>query len=161
MDSPCFRHWRFTLCLVIGPARLAAHEPTPKAAPAADTAKPAAPAPALVLPTIEVRQGRIRKIDGEIRKLDKLIAREEKKVKSSELDKALNNTRVANAAALFGGNSAAHLSAVAASRVALLQTERDVLEAMKRPATREALAMMETELEQLRTTRRNLDNVAR
>ena len=161
MDSPCFRLWRFTLSLIIGPALLTAQEPAPKATPAVDPAKLVAPAPVLVLPTIEVRQRRIRTIDGELRKLDKLIAREEKKVKSSELDKALNHTRAAHAAALFGGNSAAHLSAVAASRVALLQTERGVLESMKRPATREALALMEAEVEQLRLARRNLDDAAK
>jgi cyanate lyase len=110
---------------------------------------------------VTVSQSRIRQIDNEIRKLDKLIAREEKKLKSSELDKTLNNSQVATAAALFGGNSAEHLAAVAASRMSLLQTERDVLESMKRPASREALAMMDAELEQLRTTRRNLDNVGR
>ena len=87
--------------------------------------------------------------------------REKKKVKSSELDKALNNPKLAQTAAIFGGNSAAHLSAVAASRVSLLETERAVLEAMKRPSTLQGLAMLEAELEQLRTTRRNLDNATR
>ena len=100
-------------------------------------------------------------LDVTITKLDKLIAREKKKVKSSELDKALNNPKLAQTAAIFGGNSAAHLSAVAASRVSLLETERAVLEAMKRPSTLQGLAMLEAELEQLRTTRRNLDNATR
>ena len=63
--------------------------------------------------------------------------------------------------AIFGGNSSAHLSAVAASRVMLLEQERDVLEAMKRPATKDELQMMEAQIEQLRTTRRNLDDAAK
>jgi hypothetical protein len=156
------------LCLALGPNLLAAAE----TAPAKDDAKPAdtsrakpadavAPGPAVVLPTVQVTAGRIHDLDKEIGRLDKLIAREQKKVKSSELDKALNNAQLSHAAAIFGGNSAEHLSAVAASRVALLETERSVLEAMKRPATREDLAMLEAELEQLRTTRRNLDDAAK
>jgi hypothetical protein len=167
VNTSCFRPLLFGFCLGLSATLLGATETTPatpastKPAVPAPATPPAPPTPVLVLPTIEVRQSRLHEIDVEIRKLDKLIAREEKKVKSNELDKTLNNTQVANAAALFGGNSAEHLSAVAASRVALLQTERDVLESMKRPATRESLAMMETELAQLRTTRRNLDDAAR
>jgi len=160
VDSSLIRLPLFALCLAVAPAALAANE----TAPAKDNAKPAAPAatePVVELPKIQISATRAKQIDKEIVKLDKLIAREEKKVKSSELDRALNNSKLANAAAIFGGNSAEHLSAVAASRVALLQTERDVLEAMKRPATVEALAAMQTELEQLRVTRRNLDDAAK
>jgi paraquat-inducible protein B len=161
VDSLSLRHLQAALGLVISPALLAATEPAAGPTPAAATAKPAVPEPTLVLPTVTVSQSRIRQIDNEIRKLDKLIAREEKKLKSTELDKTLNNAQVSTAAALFGGNSAEHLAAVAASRMGLLQTERDVLESMKRPASREALAMMDAELDQLRTTRRNLDKVGR
>jgi hypothetical protein len=161
VDSSLIRLPLFALCLAVAPAVIAADE----TAPAKDNAKPAQPTattePVVELPKIQISATRAKQIDKEIVKLDKLIAREEKKVKSSELDRALNNSKLATAAAIFGGNSAEHLSAVAASRVALLQTERDVLEAMKRPATVEALAAMQTELEQLRVTRRNLDDAAK
>jgi hypothetical protein len=148
------------LGVALGPGLRAANEPAP--APARDGARPAdpaAPQAVITLPTIQVTAGRIRELDKEITRLDKLIVREKKKVKSSGLDKTLNNSQLAHAAAIFGGNSSDHLSAVAAGRVALLETERGVLEAMKRPATVEDLAMLEKELDQLRTTRRNLDNV--
>ncbi len=115
----------------------------------------------IVLPTIQVTADRIREIDRTIGKLDKQIARERKKVKSTELDRALNNKKLATTAAIFGGNSAEHLSAVAATRVSLMETERAVLEAMKRPVTEAALSALETELEQLRLTRRNLDDAAK
>lgn len=115
----------------------------------------------MVLPKIEVTASRIKKIDKEIKRLDKLIVRETEKVKSTSLDRTLNNNKLASAAAIFGGNSSEHLSAVAATRVALLENERDVLEAMKRPATLDELAMMEKEIEQLRLTRRNLDDAAK
>jgi hypothetical protein len=133
--------------------------PTADAKPAATPATPAS-SDVLVLPKLEVSQPRIKQIDKELKRLDKLITREKAKVKSTQLDRALNNTQVSRAAALFGGNSADHLSAVAATRVALMENERIVLEAMKRPATLEERALMETEIEQLRLTRRNLDDHA-
>lgn len=117
--------------------------------------------PALVLPTVEVRAQRIKQLDKEIKRLDKLITREKKKVKSTELDRTLNNAQVSRVAAIFGGNSADHLSAVAATRVALLENERSVMEAMKRPATLDELAMMQTEIDQLRLARRNLDDASK
>ncbi len=130
---------------------------------AAAPMKPAAPPadPTLELPKIQVTAQRAKKIDKEIARLDKLIVRAQAKVQSTDLDKALNNEKLAKAAMIFGGNSAEHLSAVEASRVMLLEQERDVLEAMKRPATLDELKMMEAEVEQLRTTRRNLDDAAK
>ena len=83
------------------------------------------------------------------------------RIASTDLDRTLNNEKLSRAAAIFGGNSSEHLSAVAASRVMLLEQERDVLEAMKRPTTLQELAMMEKEVEQLRETRRNLDDAAK
>ncbi len=131
----------------------------------ADEAKPVTPPAAakeqvMVLPKLEVTAQRAKEIDKEIKRVDKLIARERKKIKPTELDKTLNNEKLARAAAIFGGNSAEHLSAVAASRVMLLEQERMVLEAMKRPATIEERNMMAAEIEQLRKTRRNLDDPA-
>ncbi len=114
----------------------------------------------MVLPKLEVTAQRAKEIDRELKRVDKMIARERKKIKSTDLDKTLNNEKLSRAAALFGGNSAEHLSAVAASRVMLLEQERMVLEAMKRPATIEERKMMAAEIEQLRITRRNLDDPA-
>lgn len=151
------------LCLTTGPGLLNAADKAPVPVPSPAQAKPAdkPPSDVLALPKMEVTAQRIKKLDKMIVKLDKMITREEKKVKSTELDKALNNAQVTRAAAIFGGNSAEHLSAVAATRVALLESERDVLEAMKRPATLDELAMMEAEVEQLRLNRRNLDDAAK
>ena len=156
------RHLLLTLCLATGAGLLAAEEKAPSTPPpATKDAKPAALAEVLELPKIQVTAQRIKSIDKDIKRLDKMIAREKAKVKSSELDKTLNNASLSHAAAIFGGNSADHLSAVAATRVALLENERDVLEAMKRPTTLDELAMMEKEIEQLRETRRNLDDAAK
>jgi hypothetical protein len=144
------------LCLVPCPALIAAEKTAPVATP------PPRPAEApLELPKMEVTAQRVKKIDKEISRLDKLIVRERNKIKSTDLDKALNNEKVAHAAAIFGGNSADHMSAVAASRVMLLEQERDVLEAMKRPATVDEFKMMEAQIEEIRTTRRNLDDATK
>lgn len=158
---PPFRHLLLSLCLLAGPALFATDDKSP--APAATEAKPAdktAPDKPLELPKLEVTVQRTKQLDKAIKRLDKMINRERKKVKATDLDKALNNEKLASAAAIFGGNSAAHLSAVAASRVMLMEQERMVLEAMKRPATLEERAMMDAEIEQLRLTRRNLDDHA-
>jgi len=150
------------LGLAVVPALFAADDKAPAPAPATPPAVKPAPAPdVLALPKMEIIAERAKKIDKEIKRLDRMIAREKAKVKSTDLDKVLNNEKVAHAAAIFGGNSADYLSAVAANRVGLLQEERDVLEAMKRPATLDELKMMEAEIEQLRTTRRDLDDAAK
>ncbi len=167
MNFPDPRHPLLALLLLgwVSPLQAADPAPAKETAPAKEAGKPAetaAPdAAILVLPKLEVLgASQIKEIDTEIRKLDKLIIREKKKVNPGELDRAFNNPKLTHAAALFGGNDSQHLSEVAASRVALLETERDVLEAMKRPASLEARREMEKELDQLRTTRRNLDNVS-
>lgn len=123
-------------------------------------AEAAAQEPVLELPKLQVTAQRAKEIDRELKRLDKLIAREKKKIRATDLDRTLNNDKLARAAAIFGGNSAEHLSAVAASRVLLMEQERMVLEAMKRPATIEERRMMDAEIQQLRLTRRNLDDPA-
>jgi hypothetical protein len=139
----------------------AAPAQTPPAAAPGTPAKAPAVDPVLELPKIQVTGQRAKQIDKEIKRLDKLIVREKNKIKPTDLDKTLNNEKVATVAAIFGGNSADHMSAVAASRVMLLEQERDVFEAMKRPTTLEDLKMMEAQVEELRTTRRNLDDAAK
>jgi len=115
----------------------------------------------LALPKVEVTSARIKQIDNEIKKVEKQIAREKKKLKATDLDKSLNSDKVSTAAAIFGGNSASHMVAVAASRVNLLESERNLLERLKFPRTEEDKAMIEKELVNLRTTRRNLDDAAK
>lgn len=164
MAIPIFRPLLSLVCFSAVAGLLSAAEKTTDVTPPKAVAKPVAspaPEPVMVLPKVEITASRIKKIDKEIKRLDKLIYRESEKVKSTDLDRTLNNSKLSSAAALFGGNSSEHLSAVAATRVALLENERDVLEAMKRPATLDELAMMEKEVEQLRLSRRNLDDAAK
>ncbi|HQY04796.1 MAG TPA: hypothetical protein PLQ52_01910 [Lacunisphaera sp.] len=115
----------------------------------------------LELPKVEVTSARVKQIDNELKKIDKQITREKKKLKSTTLDKSLNSDKVSNAAAIFGGNSASHMVAVAAARVNLLESERSLLERLKFPRTEEDKAIIEKELVNLRTARRNLDDAAK
>ena len=157
--------------MAVGPVALRAAETAPKAEagpaapPAAGTKAPAPDVPAapskdadvLALPKIEVTASRVKELDREIKRLDKAIAREKKNVKATDLDKALNNTKLANAAALFGGNSAAYMEEVAATRVRYMEAERDLLVDMKTPRTLDELKILQEELEKIRTLRRELD----
>lgn len=143
--------------ILLHAAEVPASPPAPEPTPA--PASPPTVGPVIELPKIQVTSSRLKQLDKAIARLDKLIAREKKKVKVNELDRALNNEKVSTAAAIFGGNSASHLSAIAATRVNLMESERTILEGMKFPLTKKELADLETELDQLRITRRNLDNV--
>lgn len=129
-----------------------------KGAPAKSAVATPAPDDVIMMPKVEVTKSRVRELDVAIRKLDKQINREKKKLKAGELDKALNNPRITQAAAIFGGNSTAHLEIVAAQRVGLMETERDILDDMKRPKTLVELATLNQALELVRTTRRELDD---
>lgn len=144
--------------------QLPAAEPV-KAGPDKEPAPSAEATPAdqavLALPKVEVTSARIKQIDNEIKKIEKQIAREKKKLKSTDLDKSLNSDKASGAAAIFGGNSASHMVAVAASRVNLLESERNLLERLKFPRTEEDQTLIERELVSLRTTRRNLDDATK
>jgi hypothetical protein len=148
-----------SLAISLTAAESAKTEPAKEPAPATE------PTPAdkevLALPKVEVTSARIKQIDNEIKKVEKQIAREKKKLKSTDLDKSLNSDKVSGAAAIFGGNSASHMVAVAASRVNLLESERNLLERLKFPRTEEDKALIEKELVSLRTTRRNLDDASK
>jgi hypothetical protein len=137
--------------------------PPPAAAPAPPAATPAAPAAdaqVLELPKVQVTARRVRELDKAIKKLDKAISREKKNLKATELDKVLNNSKLASAASIFGGNSSEYLESVAATRVGYLETERDLLSDMKEPRSLEDLATLQTELDKIHQMERDLDKAA-
>jgi len=153
--------------LAVEPAAKGAATPSGQPAVAAHESRPAAQAaPArdsevLTLPTIQVTAGRVKELDRAIKKLDKAISREKKNLKASDLDKALNNATLAKAAAVFGGNSAAYLETVAATRVRYMEAERDLLSDMKEPRTLQDLAILQKELDEIRVMQRELDYAKR
>src|SRR5207248_8352978 len=61
--------------------------------------------PPTVLPKVEVKKPRITVLDHELAEEEKQIAREKKNAKPTELDKALNDSKVSKTLSIFGGNS--------------------------------------------------------
>ena len=130
---------------------------TPATTPADGTAPKPAPEEVTTLPSMEVRNSRITELDLQIRKLEKDIAREQKKAKSTDLDKGLNDGKAARKFSLFGGKSSEQRESVAAERVSLMEAERDILEVMKQNKTPAELALLQKQIDDLRAVRRNLD----
>jgi len=162
VSHPAFPRRLLVLFAACAALLLRAAEPAAPAAPAkADQALTPADQEVLKLPKVEVTSARLKAIDAELKSIDKQIAREKKNIKGTDLDKSLNSDKLSKSAALFGGNSAAHMEAVAATRVALLENERAMLERLKFPRTTEDQALIEKELVNIRATRRNLDDAAK
>lgn len=117
--------------------------------------------PATVLPKVEVRKERITELDVQIAQQERDIAREQKNTKSSEVDNALNDAKIARPLAIFGGDSTQFRKGVASERVELMEAEKDILEAMKLAKTKEEKAFLQKQLDELRTARRQLDKTLR
>ncbi|HRI83458.1 MAG TPA: hypothetical protein PLF88_13525, partial [Opitutaceae bacterium] len=134
-------------------------EPRDEAKPDAEPPQAAEPVDADVtaLPEMEIRQTRIHDLDLKIRQLNRDIRREQRKVKPTDADAALNNPKASRIMSVFGGKSAEQRSSVAAERVYLMEQERDLLELMKLPMTAAKLSELEGQVAALRTVRRNLD----
>ena len=147
-------------------ATAAASAPTKNAAkaPAAPTPAPVSPAPSpstSVLPQVEVRQDRITVTDVKIAEQERAIAREAKNLRASELDTALNDAKIARPLAIFGGDSSQFRSGVAGERVALMEAEKDLLEAIGQARTKEEKATLQKQLDELKAMRRQLERTMR
>ncbi|PAW66295.1 MAG: hypothetical protein B9S34_08395 [Opitutia bacterium Tous-C1TDCM] len=149
---------------------------TPTAATPAKPAEPAAPVPvapktaaknpdakeiATVLPKMEVKKGRITVLDQQLALQEQDLAREKKNLQVSETDLALNDSKLAKPLAIFGGDSAQYRRNVASERVELMEAEKDLIEAIAHAKTKEEKAMLQKQLDELRTLRRNLDKSMR
>ncbi len=130
--------------------------PAPAAAPARNSA-----GPATVLPSVEVKKSRITVLDQQLAEQEREIARERKNLKVSETDLALNDLKIAKPLAIFGGDSAQFRQRVASERVELMEAEKDLLEAIAHARTKEQKAELQTQLDQLREMRRQLDKTLR
>ncbi|HUR59177.1 MAG TPA: hypothetical protein VM029_15785, partial [Opitutaceae bacterium] len=130
--------------------------PAMPATPAAANAKAAAQPPT-VLPRVEVKKGRITELDQKLAKQEKDIEREKQHTKSSEVDKALNDSKVAKTLSFLGGESSNYRENIAKERVSLMEAERDIMEAMKTARTKEEKAGLQKQLDQLKSLRRDLE----
>jgi hypothetical protein len=158
---------------VVGPAKTQAAaeaaNPTPppvpaKAAPqteaekakAAENAKAQAQEPTLLDP-VEVRKRKITEFEKDVHKQEAEIIREKKLTQQSEADKALNNSAVAKALAVFGGESSEYRANVAKERVAMMEDEKDLIEAINQAKTKEEKQLLQKQLEELKKMRRELE----
>jgi hypothetical protein len=144
------------------PAAVAPTADTAKApAPPAKAASPAPKEPPTVMPKVEVRKGRITELDQKLAKQDQDIAREKKNLKSSEVDDALNDAKIARPLAIFGGESSQFRKRVASERVELMEAEKDMMEAIAQARTKEEKAELQKQLDELRSVRRELEKSLR
>lgn len=125
------------------------------------TAKPKAAEPPTVLPKVEVKKGRITALDQELAKKDEEIAREKKNTRPSEVDKALNDSKIAKPLAIFGGESTQFRQHVSSERVSLMEDEKDLIEAIAHAKTKAEKAELQKQLDALRAERRELEKALR
>lgn len=133
----------------------------PGVAADAPAAKPKPAEPATVLPKVEVKKGRITVLDQELAKKDEEIAREKKNTKPSEVDKALNDSKIAKPLAIFGGESTQFRQRVSSERVSLMEDEKDLIEAIAHAKTKAEKAELQKQLDALRAERRELEKALR
>ncbi len=130
--------------------------PSASAASAGTPKLPAQEAPT-VLPKVEVRKGKITKLDEELSKQNEEIARERKNEKPTPLDETLNGPGVSKALAIFGGQSSDDRANVSKERVAMMEEERDMIEAIAQARTPQEKAELEKTLADMRAMRRELE----
>ncbi len=156
------------------PPAPAAPTPSPVLTPAAttekdkaDAAKPITPATttptpptdATVLPKVEVNRTKANELGRMMYEQEKEIAREKQLTKSTELDKALNNSKVN--LPLFGGQTTASRESVAAERVSLMEAEKDLIEEIAHARTDDQKAKLKKELQEIKKIRRDLEQSIR
>lgn len=138
-------------------------EPQPVAA-AKPVANPSAKPdgdPATLLPQVEVKKSRITELDRQLALQEQAIAREKKNLKSTETDKALNDPKLSSVLSIFGGESSKHRESLAQERVNLMESERDLIEAIARAKTKEEKQDLQKQLDEIKATRRELEKLRR
>ena len=89
------------------------------------------------------------------------IAREKKNTKPSEVDKELNDSKIAKPLAIFGGESTQFRQRVSNERVSLMEDEKDLIEAIAHAKTKADNAELQKQLDALRAERRELEKALR
>jgi len=153
------------------PAAEAAAHPAPPApaAPAGTTetnaknpvsAEEAAKAKAqdpTVLDPVEVRKRKMTEFEQQTRDQEAAMIREKKNTTPTEMDKALNDSKISKALAIFGGHSGEQRAAVASERVKLMEDEKDLIEAINYAKTKEEKQALRKQLDEMRKVRRELE----
>ena len=133
--------------------------PAPVASPEkADPAKTRAE-PAEVLPKVQVNKSRITVLDHQLQEQDREIAHEKTHTKPTDLDKALNNPKIS--ISILGGESTKYRTTIASERVSLMESEKDIIEAIAHAKTKEEKAELQKELTEIKAMRRDLEKSVR
>jgi hypothetical protein len=135
-------------------------ESKPALPPESATAEAAAE-PTTTLPKVEVKRERVTILDHQLHEQDKEIAREKKNTVQSEMDKALNNSKVAKALSIFGGESSQYRASIAKERVSMMEEEKDLMEAIAFAKTKAEKADLQKQLDELKAMRRDLEKSLR
>jgi hypothetical protein len=128
---------------------------------AAKAATPAAEEKPTVLPKLEVQKGKITELDRQVAKQNREIAREKQNTKPTKLDETLNGPGISKALAIFGGQSSEDRANIAAERVAMMEDERDLIEAIAQAQTKEEKDELQKTLDAIRAMRRDLEESLR
>jgi hypothetical protein len=114
-----------------------------------------------ILPKMEVQKSRITELDQKLAKQELDIERERKNLKASEVDTALNTAKIARPLAIFGGESSQYRQRVASERVELMETEKDLMEAIAHARTKEEKQKLQKQLDEIKAFRRDLERSLR
>jgi hypothetical protein len=131
----------------------------PAAAPEKMDAAKTQAQPAAVLPRVEVSKPRITILEHQLQEQEREIDREKKLTKSTDLDKALNGP--AMNVSILGGESTKYRTTVASERVSLMESEKDIIEAIAHAKTKEEKAELQKELVEIKAMRRDLEKALR
>jgi hypothetical protein len=134
----------------------AAKEATAPAVTAAEAAKAGEQA-ATVLPPVEVRKRKLSEFERDIRIQETEIIREKKNTVPTEVDKALNDSKISRALAIFGGQSGEYRASIASERVSMMEDEKDIIEAINNATTPEEKQTLQKQLVEMRKMRRELE----
>ena len=143
--------------------RAAAATPSPSPSPNETEKTAASPDPnaATVLPEVRIRKDRITELDQQLAKQNKEIAREKQNTKPTALDETINSPKLSKAFALFGGQSSEDRSSIAQERVAMMEEEKEIMEAISQAQTKEEKEQLQKVLDSMRTMRRELEQSLR
>lgn len=132
-------------------------QPAQAAANATAATTPPAPEPPSVLPKVEVKRDRITELDRQVAKQNAEIAREKVNTKPTALDDTLNGAKVSKALAFLGGQSSDDRANIAKERVAMMEEERDLIEAIAQAQSKEEKEELQKTLDAMRAMRRDLE----
>jgi hypothetical protein len=110
-----------------------------------------------VLPEIQVRKDRITELDKQVAKQNREIRREKQNTKPTALDETLNGPKTSKWLAIFGGQSSEDRANIARERVAMMEDERDLIEAIAQTEDPEEKALLQRTLDAMRAMRRDLE----